>query len=204
MSIILPVYASGGISQFHRGRAQLLHGSSVTVRGYRHRACPRSVTASRKSLENKDFYRPRHCASPRTVTVPAHSDSQIIHQTKRHPHRENDAIPARPNRMIRSPEPVAKQSETAPKSPSRNDAPPCAKATRPPQEGPAVEGDIDRDKISAPASRLGELVDEGAHPIEQVGVFLRHLLGELDDRDVGALGGTGDLIGGGVSFLRVE
>lgn len=123
MSIILPVYASGGISQFHRGRAQLLHGSSVTVRGYRHRACPRSVTASRKSLENKGFYRLRHCTSPRTVTVPAHSDGQIIHQTKRHPHRENDAIPARPNRMIRSPEPVAKQSETAPKSPSRNDAP---------------------------------------------------------------------------------
>ncbi|KWZ81766.1 hypothetical protein HMPREF3196_00895 [Bifidobacterium bifidum] len=61
------------------------------------------MTASRKSLENKGFYRPRHCASPRTVTVPAHSDGQIIHQTKRHPHRENDAIPARPNRMIRSP-----------------------------------------------------------------------------------------------------
>lgn len=139
MSIILPVYASGGISQFHRGRAQLLHGSSVTVRGYRHRACPRSVTASRKSLENKGFYRPRHCASPRTVTVPAHSDGQIIHQTKRHPHRENDAIPARPNRMIRSPEPVAKQSETAPKSPSRNDAPPCAEATRPPQGGPPLK-----------------------------------------------------------------
>ena len=124
----------------YTGQASLCVG---TVTG----ACPRSVTASRKSLENKDFYRPRHCASPRTVTVPTHSDSQIIHQTKRHPHRENDAIPARPNRMIRSPEPVAEQSETAPKSPSRNDAPPCAEAARPPQGGPAVEGDIDRDRI---------------------------------------------------------
>lgn len=49
----------------------------------------------------------------------------------------------------------------------------------------------------------GELVNQCAHPVEQVGVLLRHLLGELNNRHVGVLGGTGDLIGGGVGFLAV-
>ena len=50
----------------------------------------------------------------------------------------------------------------------------------------------------------GELVDQCAHPVEQVGVLLWHLLGELHDRHVGILGGAGDLVGGGVGFLAVE